>query len=567
MEMPEKIGKYEVIQQIGVGGFGVIYKGWDPYIKRPVAIKMCATPDEEVRQRFQREAEFSGNLVHPNITLIFDFGLEGEIPYLVQEFLSGYDLDEMIKAKIPIDPVAAVSILLQVSEGMAFAHERSIIHRDIKPSNIRVLEDGTVKIMDFGIAKSLEGGTKLTQTGIALGTAGYLAPEQIQGKPVDPRTDIFSLGVVGYELMTGLKPFEGTSLSNVLYKILNEDPKPPIEVSSDCPTQLDELIRRCLSKNPEARYQSVEEISNQLREMQLVQEAGTGTTEEIAVSVLRDVMGQMKLEKKSGGEVRTTDMAAMPRTRATDEPVLEHTPTMAEPKESRRNPVLVTFLVLLVLLLGGAAAVYFVQEVQDMVFPDGAPWISTPTPTPTPIPPTPTPTPVPSTPTPTPVVSPTPAVAPTPVPQRIPVKLTVQPPAIVEVDGVLLNEGEKISIIPVTVPLRRGEHTFSLSLPGQPWKIEKMKMVDSSTTNIHLTLELGRIVVWWKEMTNTLPGGVVFLDSNRIGSMPLPATMVPAGEHRLSIRWDVGRKYEDTIDIPAFKPGSEEFVILITPPD
>jgi serine/threonine-protein kinase len=563
MEMPEKIGKYEVTQQIGVGGFGVIFKGWDPYIKRPVAIKMCATPDEEVRQRFQREAEFAGNLSHPNITLIFDFGLEGDIPYLVQEFLSGFDLDEMIKAGIITDPVAAVSILLQVSEGMAFAHQRGIVHRDIKPSNIRVLEDGTVKIMDFGIAKSLEGGTKLTQTGIALGTAGYLAPEQIQGKAVDPRTDIFSLGVVGYELMTGAKPFEGTSLSNVLYKILNEDPIPPIEVVRDCPSELNELICKCMSKDPDARYQSVDEISDHLREMQLVQESGSGTTEEIAVSVLREVMGKMKLEKKPDGEVRTTDMAALPKTRATDEPLLAHTPTLSEPAESRRNPVLITFLVLLVLLLGGAAAIYFVEEVQNMVFPEGAPWIPTPTPTPTPIPPTPTPTPIPPTPTPTPVATPIPVARPTP--QLISAQLVVSPPAIVKIDGKLLEDGREISFNH-PVDLKPGRHTFTLSKQGHPWvEQDIVANITEGNKSIPLNIELGAIIVMWDpDETNTLSGGEVFLKGHKIGSMPLiPAVSVRAGEQTLVIRWGDKRK-DVPINVPEFKKGSDPHPVFVT---
>ena len=206
MDTPKRIGKYEISAQIAEGGFGVIFKGWDPYIKRPVAVKMCASPDKEVRQRFQQEAQFVGNLVHRNITLVFDFGVEGDIPYIVQEFLTGYDVDELVNAGVLTDPKTVASILLQVCEGLEFAHTRGIVHRDIKPSNIRVLEDGTVKIMDFGIAKSLEGSSNLTQTGIALGTAGYLAPEQIQGGTVDPRTDIFAFGVVAYEHIEHLKP-------------------------------------------------------------------------------------------------------------------------------------------------------------------------------------------------------------------------------------------------------------------------------------------------------------------------------------------------------------------------
>ena len=255
--MPQRVGKYEIISQIATGGFGVIYKGWDPFIKRTVAIKMCHTPDDEVRQRFHQEAQFVGNLVHRNITLVFDFGVQEEVPYIVQEFLTGYDLDELLKAGVLSDTRSIVSILLQVCEGLDFAHHRGIVHRDIKPSNIRILEDGTVKIMDFGIAKSLEASSKLTQTGIALGTAGYLAPEQIQGGTVDPRTDIFALGVVAYELITGARPFDGGSLSNVLYKILNEEPKTPRTLMPSCSPEMDAVIRRCMAKDPDDRFQTV----------------------------------------------------------------------------------------------------------------------------------------------------------------------------------------------------------------------------------------------------------------------------------------------------------------------
>ena len=265
MDTPKRIGKYEISAQIAEGGFGVIFKGWDPYIKRPVAVKMCASPDKEVRQRFQQEAQFVGNLVHRNITLVFDFGVEGDIPYIVQEFLTGYDVDELVNAGVLTDPKTVASILLQVCEGLEFAHTRGIVHRDIKPSNIRVLEDGTVKIMDFGIAKSLEGSSNLTQTGIALGTAGYLAPEQIQGGTVDPRTDIFAFGVVAYELVTGKRPFQGTSLSNVLYQILNDQPADPSDLTTECPPELQTIIKRCMAKDPNDRYQNVRQVLDALK--------------------------------------------------------------------------------------------------------------------------------------------------------------------------------------------------------------------------------------------------------------------------------------------------------------
>jgi len=215
--LPEKIGKYEVTGKIGAGGFGAVYSGRDPYIKRTVAIKTCQLNDEEIKSRFFREAELAGNLHHRHITTIYDFGVENGIPYIVQEFLSGEDLDKKIKRAEPFPILRKVEILVAIADGLAYAHAAGIIHRDIKPANVRILEDGSVKIMDFGIAKSLQTESNLTQTGITLGTSAYLAPEQIRGEPVDRRTDIFSLGILAYELLTFRKPFRGEHLSTVLY--------------------------------------------------------------------------------------------------------------------------------------------------------------------------------------------------------------------------------------------------------------------------------------------------------------------------------------------------------------
>ena len=237
--MLAKVGKYEIIEKIGVGGFGTVYKGRDPYIKRTVAIKTCQSDEDELRKRFFREAEFAGNLHHRNITTIYDFGLTDDgLPYIVQEFLTGEDLDRKIKRKDDLPLAWRVRVLADICEGLHYAHTGGIVHRDVKPSNIRILEDGTVKIMDFGIAKSMVTESTLTQTGITLGTASYLAPEQIRGEPVDARTDIFSLGVLAYELLTYTRPFAGDHISTVLYKIMNESPPSPAEVDPALPPEL-----------------------------------------------------------------------------------------------------------------------------------------------------------------------------------------------------------------------------------------------------------------------------------------------------------------------------------------
>ncbi|MEJ5166483.1 MAG: serine/threonine-protein kinase, partial [Thermoanaerobaculia bacterium] len=166
--MSEKIGKYEIEEKIGVGGFGVVYKGRDPYIKRAVAIKTCQVDEEEIRKRFFREAEFAGNLRHPNITTIYDFGIQDGVPYIVLEFLTGEDLDKKIKRGETFALEEKIRILIEVCKGLHYAHENNIIHRDIKPANIRIQDDGSIKIMDFGIAKSTHIESHLTQTGMTL---------------------------------------------------------------------------------------------------------------------------------------------------------------------------------------------------------------------------------------------------------------------------------------------------------------------------------------------------------------------------------------------------------------
>ena len=264
--MLAKVGKYEIIEKIGVGGFGTVYKGRDPYIKRTVAIKTCQSDEDELRKRFFREAEFAGNLHHRNITTIYDFGVADDgLPYIVQEFLTGEDLDRKVKRKDDLPLAWRVRVLADICEGLHYAHSSGIVHRDVKPSNIRILEDGTVKIMDFGIAKSMVTESTLTQTGITLGTASYLAPEQIRGEQVDARTDIFSLGILAFELLTYTRPFAGEHISTVLYKIMNECPPLASEVDPTLPPELVRIVQRALEKDRAGRFASCAEMQESLR--------------------------------------------------------------------------------------------------------------------------------------------------------------------------------------------------------------------------------------------------------------------------------------------------------------
>lgn len=258
--MPASFGKYEVVEKIGEGGFGEVFRGRDPQLKRFVAIKTCKSTHRELRERFVREAEVSAALQHPNITTVFDFGDAAGTPYLVQEFLEGEDLSTAIRDGTAGDFAERMDVLAQIAAGLAHAHERGVVHRDLKPGNVRRMPDGRVKIMDFGIAKLLQAEQQLTRVGMTMGTAGYLPPEQLLGEEIDHRADIFSFGVLTYELMTGRRPFEGDNVSTIFYRIAHEEPPPMTEVWRDCPPRLWALVARCLAKRREDRWGSFDQV-------------------------------------------------------------------------------------------------------------------------------------------------------------------------------------------------------------------------------------------------------------------------------------------------------------------
>jgi serine/threonine protein kinase len=248
-----KFGKYEVVREIGAGGFGKVYEGFDPGLRRRVAIKTCISDDAGIRARFEREALIVAALQHPNITTVHDFGNQDGVPFLVQEYLSGQDLSQIIERGDDVPTRARLEILIAIARGLEHAHEQGIIHRDVKPANVRVLVDGAVKVMDFGIAKLASFETKLTRTGTLVGTAAYLAPEQIQGEELDGRCDIFAFGVLAFELLTLRRPFVAETVSNLIFQILQR-PAPRLnEVWPGAPEDLCALVDACLEKDRERR--------------------------------------------------------------------------------------------------------------------------------------------------------------------------------------------------------------------------------------------------------------------------------------------------------------------------
>lgn len=266
----EKLGRYEILSELGQGAMGVVYKAVDPLIGRTVAIKtinLNLSRDElaDFEERFNREAKSAGRLNHPNIVTIYDVGRADHVAFMAMEYLEGRELKEIIASDEVLQPDRVAEIIAQVADGLAFAHDHGIVHRDIKPANIMVLRNGSVKITDFGIAKMSSGSR--TQIGIILGSPKYMSPEQVAGKPVDGRSDIFSLGAVLYELLTGKSAFGGEecTLTTIMYRVLNEMPASPADVNPSIPVAFDYIVARALAKEPKNRYQSAREMANDLR--------------------------------------------------------------------------------------------------------------------------------------------------------------------------------------------------------------------------------------------------------------------------------------------------------------
>ncbi len=264
----ERLGRYQILGEIGRGAMGVVYKAADPMLNRTVAIKtisMTADPEEraDYEKRFYQEAKAAGGLSHPNIVTIYDIGHAGELVYMAMEYIGGVELRTLLAGE-RLDPGVALDIAAQVADGLAYAHSRGIIHRDIKPANIMVVREGPAKIMDFGIARMRQSDVK-TQTGFLLGSPKYMAPEQLLGKPIDHRCDLFALGVLLYEMAVGASPFSGADITQLMYQIVNAAPPPPTVVNPRLPPLLDRVVARALAKDPDARYRDARELAADLR--------------------------------------------------------------------------------------------------------------------------------------------------------------------------------------------------------------------------------------------------------------------------------------------------------------
>jgi serine/threonine-protein kinase len=265
------LGRYQVEKELGKGAMGVVYLGKDPKIGRVVAIKTMALSQEfeadelvEVKERFFREAETAGRLSHPNIVTIYDAGEEHDLCYIAMELLKGGDLVPFCKAGSLLPQDRAVNVIARAAEALGYAHKQGVVHRDVKPANLMYHpESDTLKVTDFGIARLTD--SSKTKTGMVLGTPSYMSPEQLAGKRIEGRSDLFSLAVSLYQLLSGKLPFEGESMAQLMFKIANEPPADILAANPNVSAALVAFLGRALAKNPDERFQTGEEFAQALR--------------------------------------------------------------------------------------------------------------------------------------------------------------------------------------------------------------------------------------------------------------------------------------------------------------
>ncbi len=333
----KKFGHYEVVSELGRGGMGVVYKAWEPSLNRHVAIKALGEHllgDEGLIERFTREAKSMAAINHPNVIQVYFIGMEERQPYFAMEFIEGVSLDDLLRGNHVLTVAHAKEILRQACAGLAVAHERDLVHRDIKPANLMLCDDGTVKVVDFGIAQTREYGDKLTNTGEFVGTPGYLSPEVCTGKDVDARSDIFALGIVFYEMLAGKVPFENESPLGLMLEVVQAEIPDIRAVNKKVDKKTSYILEKMIAKNPEERCQSCLEVIKHL---------GPSTIEMNLADIKQQAITVKSEKKKSNISQQVT----MPNASAVNTVI----PT------SRKKPNKAVWAVLALALVAGVGAI------------------------------------------------------------------------------------------------------------------------------------------------------------------------------------------------------------------
>jgi eukaryotic-like serine/threonine-protein kinase len=259
--LPTTISRYQIVGRLGQGGMGVVYRGRDPRIGRDVAIKLLHVDNEQLRERFLQEARSAGNLTHRNIVTIYDYGEHEGQPFIAMQFIDGVTLAERMRSG-GIATATALRWMQELADGLGYAHDKGVVHRDIKPANVMIDRESVVRILDFGIARVED--SSLTMAGATLGTPSYMSPEQIEGRPVNRRADVFSLGVVMYEVLSGRPPFRGDTAHQIMNAVMNERPPALVSLRPELDPAIDAVVAKAMAKDPEARYQRLSKLSADL---------------------------------------------------------------------------------------------------------------------------------------------------------------------------------------------------------------------------------------------------------------------------------------------------------------
>ena len=449
----ERIGRYKIVRELGRGAMGVVYHAIDPNIGRPVAIKTIQfgggrNPEEQnrLRERLFREARSAGILSHPGIVTVYDVEQQGDLAYIAMEYVDGPTLDQVLSEAQPIPPERMFSILGQTAVALDYAHQKGIVHRDIKPANIMIARDGTAKITDFGIAK-ITASDQLTMTGNIVGTPHYMSPEQVQGQPVDGRSDQFSLAVIAFEMLTGEKPYSGEHLTTVVYKIVAEEPAAPHRLNPTIGVAIESVVRKSLSKKPDLRYATCQEFARAL-EKACAASKGWRTM-------------------PRGGSLNEPTMVDSAK------PVVMLPPARRASVEQRTTgflPFLLAILVAagLLALIGWQAAPWLSNQVQATKPP--APPPAEAAPPAVAVAPGPEGAPAPVEPKPSPMPPPATTPAEEPAAKSAPAIAATQPVSIISspagATATLDGNPQKACKAPCSLDAQRGRHTISITMPG-----------------------------------------------------------------------------------------------------
>lgn len=512
----EKLGRYEILCELGQGAMGVVYKAVDPLIDRIVAIKTIKfdpTNAESVNfeERFYREAKSAGRLNHPNIVTIYDVGKSDDAAYIAMEYLEGEQLKAILDVHTPMSIKRIADIAAQIAEGLAYAHKNGIVHRDIKPANVMLLQGDRIKITDFGIAHmSTSSGTL---AGTVLGSPRYMAPEQVVGKAVDGRSDLFALGVLLYEMLTGESPFEGDNINTTMYRIVNEAPVLPKTLAPRIPEAFDYIVAKALAKHPDARYQNAADMAHDLRHYQ------TLTIPPAAITPLyhpitverRHFGGDRRARNRNPVGEATIIMA--PGEDKFDAPLADDAPTAPPPlsleavRKTNQKRVLATALVL---LLGFGLILFMPKN------------------------------------------------PPSPVERPIQAKQASRPASVTEPSGPVLSVVEPASTLnrPIEPPPLLPVVRLSPDKPPQVVRNEESKPIKPKTVAVAPVLDndkpkadsAAKATLYFA----VSPWGDVYVDGKKMGaSPPLNELQISAGPHKIEIRNQNFAPYKETLHLPA----------------